>query len=427
MAGGAPMEGSGAEEAPDGKLTSYQRRLFVFLSVATFFEGYDFMALTQILPNLRQELALPPEASGYLVGFINGGTMAAFWLVRRADVWGRARTLTLTIVGYTLFTFASGLAPDVYTFAIMQFIARIFLLGEWAISMMIAAEEFPASRRGMVIGVIQACSSLGSILCAGVVPLLLKTSYGWRSVYFVGVLPLIVLAVARRNLRETRRFEAVKHEETKSIMAIWKSPHRGRMLALAVIWFVAYIPAQNAVAFWKEFATGERGLTDGEVGLAITIAAVGSMPFVFASGKLIDVLGRRRGAAVIFGIGGVGVVACYTVSGFWPLTIALMSGIFAASAYLPVLNAYSTELFPTKARGMAYAWSNNLLGRWGYILSPFVVGYLVAETGAFGPVVAATGVFNILAIILVFRLLPETTGRELEDTASMGDDEPATF
>ncbi len=413
----------GRQKAATGvqsRLTPYQRRLFVFLSVATFFEGYDFMALTQILPNLRGDFGLPPEASGYLVGVVNAGTLAAFWLVRRADLWGRARVLTLTIVGYTLFTLASGLAPGVYSFAAAQFAARIFLLAEWAISMVIAAEEFPADRRGMVLGVIQACSSLGSILCAGVVPLLLRTNYGWRSVYFVGVLPLVVLAFVRRNLQETRRFEAVRHEEPESFFAIWRSPHLKRMLALALIWFIAYIPAQNAVAFWKEFATHERGLSDGDVGLAITIAAVGSMPFVFASGRLIDALGRRRGAAVIFGIGAIGVTACYTAHGFWLLTLALTAGIFSASAYLPVLNAYSAELFPTQSRGMAYAWSNNLLGRWGYVLSPLAVGYLVGITGEFGPIVASLGVFNILAIFLVFRFLPETSRRELEVTSALG-------
>ena len=67
------------------KLTPYQRKLFLFLSVATFFEGYDFFALTQILPNLRADMDLPREASGYIVGIVNIGTILAFWLVRRAD------------------------------------------------------------------------------------------------------------------------------------------------------------------------------------------------------------------------------------------------------------------------------------------------------------------------------------------------------
>ncbi|MEZ4251836.1 MAG: hypothetical protein R3B99_26800 [Polyangiales bacterium] len=76
---------------------------------------------------------------------------------------------------------------------------------------------------------------------------------------------------------------------------------------------------------------------------------------------------------------------CYTLEGLWPLTFALMLGIFASSAYLPILNGYTAELFPTRLRGMAFAWSNNLLGRLGYVLSPVAVGFIVRETDAFGP------------------------------------------
>jgi putative MFS transporter len=419
MAGPLPDGVAAAREPSDGKLSPYQRRLFVFLSVATFFEGYDFFALTQILPNLREDMQLDKDAAGYLVGVINIGAILAFWIVRRADIWGRSRTLTVTIAGYTLFTFLTGFAPDVYVFALAQLIARVFLLGEWAISMVIAAEEFPASKRGLVIGVIQACSSLGSIFCAGVMPLLLKTDYGWRSAYFVGIVPLVILAFARRSLKETERFAAHRAAggQAGSLFAIWKTPYAKRVLLLALLWFVSYIPAQNAVAFWKEFAIGERGLTDGEVGQAISVAAVGSMPFLFFSGRLLDVVGRKPGAAIIYGVGAIGVVLCYTLEGLWPLTFALMVGIFASSAYLPILNGYTAELFPTHLRGMAFAWSNNLLGRLGYVLSPIAVGLLVRETDAFGPVIASTAIFNVVAIGLVFTTLPETKGRELEDTA----------
>lgn len=396
--------------------TPYQRKLFFFLSIATFFEGYDFYALSQILTNLTDEFELPLEASGYIVGAVNIGAVLAFWLVRKADVWGRKRVLTVTILGYTVFTVLSGFATNIYIFVAAQLLARVFLLAEWAISMVIAAEEFPADRRGMTLGVIQACSSLGSIFCAGVVPLLLATSYGWRTVYFVGAIPLVILMAARRGLKETKRFQEAK-APPMPLFAVWKTPHARNILVLGLIWFVAYIPAQNAVSFWKVFAVNERGFTDVDVSQSLTFAAIVSMPFVFGSGKLLDRLGRRLGAAVVFSLGGVGVVLCYTLESHWALTIALTLGIFGASAYLPLLNAYTSELFPTQLRGTAAAWSNNLLGRFGYVLSPFFVGLAVRETGAYGPVVASTAVCSFIAIGLIYWLLPETANKELEETA----------
>ncbi|WP_437318961.1 MFS transporter [Sorangium sp. So ce385] len=408
--------------APQRKtpFTPYQRRLFWFLSVASFFEGYDYLALTQILPNIGAEMGLAARHEGLLVGFINAGTMIAYLLVRKADEWGRRRVLTITILGYTLFSVLTGFAPNVYVFAVFQLLARIFLLGEWAVSMVYAAEEYPSDRRGMVIGVIQAFSSLGSIVCAGVVPLLLSTSYGWRSVYFVGGLPLLVMAVARRGLRETARFEqaaaARGAEGAQPFMRIWRSPYRGRMLQLALIWGLTYVCTQNAVTFWKTFALRERGFTDAEVGASITFAALVSMPLIFVSGKLLDVLGRRAGAVIIYLLAAVGVLGAYSLGSRAGLTVALVFAIFGASGVLPVLNAYNAELFPTHLRGDALAWSNNLLGRIGYILSPVGVG-VAAERMGWGPAVSATAIFPVIALALILWLLPETRGKELEETA----------
>ena len=409
-------------ETSSDAFTPYQRRLFIFLSVATFFEGFDFLALAQILPNLRADMGLSEGQGGLLFGFVNAGTVMAFLLVRRADSWGRRRVLTLTIAGYTTFTFLSGLAPNVWVFGILQFVARVFLIGEWATSMVIAAEEFPARRRGMAIGVIQAFASLGSIVCAGVVPPLLETEYGWRSVYFVGIVPLVILAYARRNLKETRRFTeqvgeaAVK--KRRGLFHILGTPYRKRLLQVALIWLLSYICAHTGVSFWKEFAIHERGFTDAEVGMAIVIAAPAAMPMVFYAGKLLDVLGRRVGGALIFLVGGVGIVLCYQLHGFWPLTVALTFGIFGASAMAPVLNAYTAELFPTELRADAFALANNLLGRIGYVAAPVAVGF-AAEIYGWGPSVSATFVFQVAAIVLILWLLPETRAKELEETASL--------
>jgi MFS transporter, putative metabolite:H+ symporter len=404
-------------------LTPYQLKLFWFLSVATFFEGYDFIALTQLLPNLRTDMDLSPGQGGLMVSFITAGTVLAFFLVRAADRWGRRRLLTITIVGYTIFTFLSGLAWDPYSFSIFQFLARMFLVAEWATSMILAAEEFPAARRGMVMGVIQGCSSLGSVVCAGVVPLLLKTSYGWRSVYFVGIIPLIVLAFARRGLRESERFSnqtQAQREAPKPLFRIWSTPYKKRMLQMALIWGLTYTCTNNAITFWKDFVVNDRGLTDGEVGGAITIAAIVSMPMVFYAGKLLDQLGRRRGAVIIYVLAVVGVLGSYGLTSYWGLTGALIFAIFGASAVLPVLNAYTSELFPTELRGDAFAWSNSLLGRIGYVASPALVG-LMAEgfDWGFGPAVQVTVIGPILALVLILMWLPETKNKELEETAAV--------
>lgn len=413
------------------ELTSYQRRLVLLLAAATFFEGFDFFALAQILPHLRAEMLLDQQEGGALVAFANVGAVLAYAVVRLADRIGRRRALTLTIVGYTLCSVLSGLAPNVWLFASAQLLARLFLLGEWAIAMIYAAEEFPAARRASVIGVIQAFSSLGAILCAALLPLLLRTSLGWRSVFFVGAVPLLLIAVARRGLRETARFEAIADARRVSdasgaaevglkLTRIWRTPYRRRMLLLAALWLLTYAGTQSAITFWKEFAMAERGLTDAQVGASLSVAAVASLPLIFSVGRLLDRLGRRRGALLIFSVGAAGIALAYTLHGQAPLTAALVFALFGVTAVLPVLNSYTTELFPTELRGDAYAWSNNLLGRFGYVLSPLLVGMLAQRT-SWSVAVASTSGFLVLAVALILARFPETRGRELEETSALED------
>lgn len=159
-------------------------------------------------------------------------------------------------------------------------------------------------------------------------------------------------------------------------------------------------------------------MSDAQVGASLSVAAIAAMPFVFFAGKLLDLVGRRLGATVIFLATTLGIVGSYTAHGHVALTAALMLGIFGASAVMPVLNAFTAELFPTELRSEAYAWSNNLLGRLGFVVSPVLVG-AAADAVGWAPAVAATAVCPLGALALIWALLPETAGRELEDTAAL--------
>jgi putative MFS transporter len=285
--------------------------------------------------------------------------------------------------------------------------------------MIYAAEEYPAARRGFVIGVVQASNSLGAIVCAGIVPTLLGTAYGWRMVYFVGVLPVAVVPYAARRLRETQRFAAhqARHGTPRPrSFAILRSPYRKRVLQLGLIWGLTYLSTNTALLFWKEFAVGERGFTDAQVAQAVVIASVLAIPFVFSVGKLLDVWGRRRSAVVIYATSALFVYLAYRLYDFWLLTACLAVAIVAGIGLLALLNALTTELFPTDARGDAFAWSNMLIGRIGYFLAPAVVGAAAYRVG-WSSAVPLTAFSVLAALGLILWLIPETGGKELEEAA----------
>jgi putative MFS transporter len=111
-------------------------------------------------------------------------------------------------------------------------------------------------------------------------------------------------------------------------------------------------------------------------------------------------------------------VSAYQLDGLGWLTASLTLAVFSVSAAFPGLNAFTTELFPTERRAEAFAWANNMLGRIGYVLASALVGTLAGWVGR-GDAVSATAVFPLVALVLILWLLPETKGRELEETAEL--------
>jgi putative MFS transporter len=170
--------------------------------------------------------------------------------------------------------------------------------------------------------------------------------------------------------------------------------------------------------FWKEFALNERGLSEEAASAAIIQSAVLAMLIAFAAGRFLDAVGRRVGGSILIGCMAVGVFIAYTAHDPLFLKLGLFVGMIGINTMLTVLNAFTTELFPTEHRAQAFAWSNNLIGRIGYWLSPFAIGALVDSHG-WGSVIRMTAPFPALAIVLIWILLPETKGRELEQTAKV--------
>jgi putative MFS transporter len=239
-------------------------------------------------------------------------------------------------------------------------------------------------------------------------------------VYVAGAVPLVLVAFARRGLKETARFAQSSASPPKAIalLAHLRGPYGKRILQLAGLWSLTYLCTQSATTFWKDFAVTERGFTDQRVGTALTLAALGSLPLVFFAGSLLDKLGRRAGGALILVTSAVGVVLAYQLTGQWGLTGALLIAIAGTNAVLPLLNAYTTELFPTAMRADAFALANNLLGRVGYIASPALVGW-AAQATSWSTAVSATTGFLLAALALMLWVLPETKGLELEQSSAV--------
>src|SRR5258708_6982117 len=134
--------------------TLRQRRVFLIASTAGFFDQYDRALLSLALTQIQRGLKIAESHLGVMLSVIRLGYLFSLLLTPFADVFGRRRLLLYTVMGYTVFTGLSAIAPGERTFVAFQIIARAFAGAEASGAMVIVAEEVDAAHRGWAIGLL---------------------------------------------------------------------------------------------------------------------------------------------------------------------------------------------------------------------------------------------------------------------------------
>ena len=394
--------------------------LISLVSVASFFEGYDFIILSLVLPYLREGFKLSILQAGFATSLIAIGTIVAFFVVRLGDYFGRRAMLMWTVLFYTAATAATAFTNSIFGFVAMQFIARAFLVAEWGISNVIIAEELPANKRGFGMSIVNAAAGIGAVVGSALFPIVARAPLGWRTMYLIGVIPLVIVFFIRRSVKETRRFAAVRDKFEKPDFAeITRPPYRRTLVLIALLWLFMYLGYTPILTFYTDFAIHERGLSAREVALIISVAFLIGLFGYVAAGKLMDLWGRRPTSILFFIVGAASTCAAFLVPRSLMLP-ALVVLVFFATSYLTICSTWTAELFPTRLRASASAWTNNTLGRIGMVLAPTIVGLLATVFGrkglpALGSAVSFMGLFPFLCAMIVLFFLPETKNRELEE------------
>lgn len=188
-------------------LTRRQWRVLGLVAAASLFDQYDLGLFSLALKQIQAELGIAEDRLGWLGAIVIFGALPSSLLALAADRFGRRRLLLVTIVAYTLLTGATAFAPSAEVFIALQFLARTFITAEIVLAMVVVAEEFDADSRGWGIGALSALALCGHGLALALFSLVEVLPFGWRSLYAVGLVPLVLIAVLRRDLPETPHFE----------------------------------------------------------------------------------------------------------------------------------------------------------------------------------------------------------------------------
>ena len=386
-------------------------------------------ALKELLPKsgLRSDVAGVGYYGGLLFALFLVGWGCAFLWGPVADKYGRVRTLMLTILWYSLFTFLCCISARVWQLAAFRFLAGIGIGGEWAMGGTFVAEEWPENRRKMGAGWMHTGYYVGFFL-AGLANYLVGAHYGWRAMFALGGLPALLVSFIRSGVKEPLRWKSKSQEIRawsilKPLAVLFAPEYRKRTL-LNSIYVLISIIGLWAGSVYVPAAVTELAGRQKIVGVQVThLVSVATMLLSAAT-----ILGCILLPPVAERLGRRGTLAIYYVCMMLSIAIGFgyvfylpenalhwfLVGLFflgLGGANFAMYTLWLPEQYPTECRGSAFAFATSV-GRFFGAGFTFLVGAGVAHFHTIGIPVALTAIAFALGL-LVLPFGYETKGHTL--------------
>jgi MFS family permease len=357
-------------------------------------DGFDVMLYALVLGTLIQDLSLSKPVAGLLGSLTliaSGIGGVGFGMI--ADRWGRRPALVWSLVVYSVFTFACGLSTAVWQLAVFRFLLGLGMGGEWTSGAAMVSETWSDEHRGKAMGLMQCAWSIGYGAAALVVAIVLPR-YGWRSVFFIGIVPALVALWIRKGIDESpewRRSRHIKRAWVRPFREIFAPQYRAFTLLLTAL------SATTIFAYWGlnlwipaffslPESQGGLGLPTGIATALVVLTQVGTFFGYLSFGFVADWIGRRR-SFLTYILMGAGLIVVFSgTRNVWALVAVAPVTTFFATGFFSGFGAVTGELYPTAIRATAAGFTYNV-GRIASAVSPFVVGSL-ADTHGFGPAFA---------------------------------------
>jgi MFS family permease len=401
------------EASPDA------RRALWAAAFGWMLDSFDVMLYALVLATLMSDLGMAKSTAGLLgsltlIASAFGGLI--FGLV--ADRFGRRRALMGSILIYSVFTAACGFSTTILMLAVFRVLLGLGMGGEWASGASLVSETWPAAHRGKALGLVQSAWAVGYAAAAAVSALVLP-AWGWRAVFFVGVIPAFFTLWIQRRVKEPEIWKARRAAPASGEPGFRRIFGRGH---LRLTLLITLMNACTLFAWWglnlwiPAYLSMNAG--QGGVGLGLSLMTglvifmqVGMWLGYVSFGFISDSVGRKK-AYVGFLLGAALFVFLYsgTRQPLWLLLLGPFVAFFG-TGHFSGFGALTAEIYPTSIRATAQGITYNA-GRITSAAAPFIVGSLAQRRGfgfAFSVIAAA---FLIAAVLWIW--IPETRGRELE-------------
>ncbi len=347
-----------------GRMPPIEPRLVSLLgavALALFFEFYDFQIFNAALKQIGDSLQIADQDLGYFAGAVRFGGVLGFFLIPLADSLGRRRMFMISVIGFSIGTFLTAFSQTQVQFIACQLIARAFMATGAAVTFVIVTEEFPAAHRGWAVGVLAAIASFGHALGAAFFGAIEFLPYGWRALYVIGALPIMLIPKFKVWIYETRRFEEHTKDSGDAFIA-WFDPikqlilrYPARTLGLAIGASLSAASHTSVFLFISKFVQEVHQWEPWRyTAMFVFCGAFGTAGSVFM-GRLSDRIGRKAVGISMLATFPVFSAMFYASPG-WLMPVGWVLIVFGVMSGNMIMRAFATELFPTSYRGTATGW-----------------------------------------------------------------------
>ncbi|MGW2345711.1 sialate:H+ symport family MFS transporter [Streptomyces sp. NPDC001661] len=454
------------------EVTGTQWKSFFAAWVGYVLDGFDFVLITLVLTEISDDFGLSTVEGASLVSaafitrWIGGAVLGAL-----GDRYGRKLSMVVSILLYSLGTFACGFAWDYTSLFVARLAIGMGMAGEYSASATYAMESWPARLRNRASGFLISGFSVGSVLAAEVYKWVVP-ALGWRWMFYIGIIPIVVALWLRRALPEAAEWtETVEQRATKpnpfrplfattaratantvlavaatiSLFAVFTPIGAGYVPVLSVVagvglialaaqlggrrnWtlyvamtvtvFFAFLYTWPIQALLPTYLKSDLGYSPGQVSNAMFFAGFGTMAGCWLAGFVGDWIGTKKAYALTLIASMVFVFPVFAVKDNLLLLGALLfvlQGLsFGISGLLP---RYIGGHFPTENRAAALGFTYNV-GALGGAVAP-VLGASLADGMPLGRALAVlTFAGTIIVVALVGLDVPARLNRLTDPDAT---------
>src|SRR6266446_412038 len=416
-----------ASVSPKTPLTRNQIRGFLASWGGWALDGMDsFIYALVLVPALRELLPKSGIAAtnanvGYYGSilfalFLIGWGLALMW-GPIADRFGRMRTLMLTVLCFSVFTFLAALSTNVWALGIFRLLAGLGIGGEWSVGATFINEEWPEERRKMGAGLMHTGYYFGFFLAA-LANYFIGAHFGWRWMFVVGGTPALLVAFFYNRVHEPERWKNKKHELGHAWTAISAfrtpfSPRYRRRTILNSFYMLAsitglwagssYVPAAITQLAVKAGHTAFEAAQLSSYGTALL--SVGTILGALMTPLLAERFGRKYTLGFFFSMMFIFVSFAFgrvfyfeTDALLWFMVCLFFLGIGGAN--FAVYSLWIPEQYGTECRVSAFAFTTNI-GRFAAAGISFLVGFGVRHFQTLGIPLALTSIAFLIGILLL--------------------------